>query len=269
MQKQLILGFYKLYMKRLLLPLLFLCFSCISFSEQREVFELTGQVAYYQKHVDKGAKKSDSVLHSIARADFFCEKANVYIAAERYEPTKNRNVFPNQHCINFGCDYKLTDFFSVDTGFKYNFQNTKVDQLGYWREIYTGVKADIILSPEIYLKHDFERRQWNIELSLGYEFELDELGMKNFAIDIDFSFGWLKAKKPFGPLRNSNWNRKIKYFYYSTDILLAYFLKENFAVKIGPSFAYNSDKKTTYSVPNEFSKNQRNFSVKFILEFIY
>ncbi len=217
---------------------------------------LKAGVEFETQRVHRGSLKSQDLVEPQLMLSKKTEKHCFYFGTKGYLPTKATHVFKNEVQFSGGNLYQLSDFFSVDFGGSYNWQPEKqIGVLRHSRELYIGVNADILLSPSIYLFHDFERRQWAMETRFGYPFELDEFGLPNTALESEFWLGFLKAKKPYGGVRGPEWDRKNKYIYFGTGLSLAFFLGENTVFKVGPRWVYNRDGNHPYSIANEYGNH--------------
>lgn len=243
-------------MKRITGYALIFCFFCTYFSyapaSEHELYCLRGGANVTGQYVKKGSLKSQQALQPHLLLLIRDKKHGFYLETGANLPTKAKHLFKDEWRFSAGHLYRLTEFFEWDLGGTYTWlKNPSSGQLGHWREIYTGIRTDLILAPSIYLFHDFERRQWNLELSFGYDFELEEFGWHNWALETKILLGWLKAKKPFGGQRGPAWDRKNHYLYIEAGFNLALFLSDSLVFKMGPCWAYNRDGNQPYSVANE------------------
>lgn len=226
----------------------------IAYDDDKAHFKVA--IEFETQRIHRGSLKSQNLVEPQVLVSKQNGKNCLYFGTKAYLPTKATNVFKNEIQFTGGNLYRLTEFFSVDLGATYNWQPEKqIERLRHNRELYFGVNADILLSPSVYLFHDFERRQWALETRFGYPFELDEFGLPNTALESEFWLGFLRAKKPYGGMRTPEWDRKNKYVYFGAGLSLAFFLGENAVFKFGPRWVYNRDGNHPYSIANEYGNH--------------
>ena len=95
-------------------------------------------------------------------------------------PLQHKTVFPNRWSIHGGILKKITDHFTFDLGAKYTFlQRLGFENLHQWMTYYAGIRSDLLMSPKFYFSWDPERRQWGLETSFMYDFDLSIFDCKN------------------------------------------------------------------------------------------
>ena len=212
--------------------------------------KVESNIRFKTEDITRGALKAKRGMEPHA---LFLVKNNdwgVYFETRAFLPVQYKRKFGDRWSFNVGYLKKVTAFFTWDMGAQYNLlQCGPTNQLSYWRELYTGIRTDLLLSPSFYIYHDFERRQWCVEIQFAYDFELTDSG--KWTLDTSFTWGYLKAKKPFGGIRSGYWNRKNHYWYTELEALLAYHISDDICIKMGPHFAYNRDGTGPYSIANE------------------
>ena len=155
-------------------------------------------------------------------------------------PLQYKELFPNRWSISGGVLKKLTDHFTFDLGARYTFlQRLGFEHLHQWMTYYAGIRSDLLMAPKFYCSWDPERRQWSLETSFKYDFDLSIFDYKNCKLSWETRLGFLKGRKPYG--RHSGVVQgKYKYYYVETELLLKKYFKEAFCFYIGPKFAYNT-----------------------------
>ncbi|MDR1255006.1 MAG: hypothetical protein LBJ78_03215 [Puniceicoccales bacterium] len=232
--------------------LLILLSGCIYAKNQipHAVFE--GGIHFKSEDIQRGSLKAKRGIEPHMMLLVKNEKRGFYVETKAFLPTQCKNLFGDRWMLGAGYLQKLTDFFTWDLGAQYNFlYRIPKDQLGHWRELYTGIKTDLLLAPSFYIYHDFERRQWCWEIKFNYDFDLEVFGWKHWTLETICTYGYLKYKKPFGGVRSNVWERKDHYWYTELSLFLTYHFNDYCCAKIGPQFSYNRDGTNPYSSANE------------------
>ncbi len=241
-------------MFRRLTPFLFVSVMCVFgllYGEKADSnVRIEGKVCFKTEDILRGALKAKRGVEPHALLIIKNEKRGVYAETCAFLPTQYKQKFGDRWSFSAGYLQKITEFFTWDVGGQYNLlRRAPKDQLSYWRELYTGIKADLPLNPSFYLYHDLERRQWCVEIQCAHDFDLFD--SDKWALESLFSWGYVKAKRPFGGVRSGAWNRKNHYWYTSLQLLLAYHVNDELCIKMGPQFTYNRDGTRPYSIANE------------------
>ena len=135
---------------------------------------------------------------------------------------------------------KLTHHFTFDLGAKYTFlQRLGFENLHQWMTYYAGIRSDLLMEPKFYFSLNQERRQWGLETSFKYDFDLSIFDYKNCKLSWETNIGFIKGRKPYGrhPVVGQG---KYKYYYVETVLLLKKRFGTTTDFYLGPKFAYNT-----------------------------
>ncbi|MDR2812769.1 MAG: hypothetical protein LBB05_03230 [Puniceicoccales bacterium] len=144
-------------------------------------------------------------------------------------------------------------------------------------EIYTGIMADVLLSPSLYFTYDFTQKKADINGAARYTFDLSSVGATGFAIDLGGEVGYTRVKKPYGINRNTqvaflilnnnkagldigNVFEKTSWFYTGANADLVYSLNENAKARAGVAFSYNNASKNSWINDKNHKKHNVWFS---------
>lgn len=175
-------------------------------------------------------------MGTLIRTETFGLYSDLHIVS----PLQYKTLFPNRWAISGGVLRKLTDHFTFDLGAKYTFlQRLGFENLHQWMTYYTGIRSDLLMLPKFYFSWDPERRQWGLETSFTYDFDLSIFDYKNCKLSWGSKLGFLKGRKPYGH-RPGIVQGKYKYYYAETELLFKKYFSETFNFYIGPKFAYNT-----------------------------
>lgn len=126
-----------------------------------------------------------------------------------------------------GYVFALNDMVELDIGYTYYWFP---DGGGSEREPYIGAAFDVFLDPAIYLFYETEGEIFTAELSGGYAFDLEEIGLAGFELDLGAYLGFI-----------ADTDESEDYFYYGLSADVVYALNEVTTFSIGPRLAGNSD----------------------------
>lgn len=222
-------------------------------------FQLDSGIRIQTKYVKRASLRANKSLQPYFSIVKTGDPHGFYLDGLFNFPVKNRALFKDELNFSSGYLYRPAEILEADIGFLYTCQpNHLKGNLGQNREVYVGVNADVILRPSFYIFYDFDRRQFSIDYGVGYEFDLDEFGLANFAIDTNFNVGGVMAKRAYGGVRGNNY-RKNSYWYMQSAIDLVFYANDSIALKIGLHWYYNRDKVRPDCVANEYSKKSNSF----------
>lgn len=220
--------------KNLWLVVIFFNVTCYAVHTINTSIALKTEVTERGKLV--GKRSLTTQIGSVIRANTWGIYSDLHIVS----PLQYKEVFPNRWSIHGGVLKKVTDHFTVDMGIEYTFlQRLGFENLHQWMTYYAGVRSDLLMSPKFYLSWDPERRQWGLETSFKYDFDLSIFDCENYKLSWETKFGFLKGQRPYG--RHSGVvQQKYKYGYIETELLLKKRFRKMIDFYLGPKFVYNT-----------------------------
>ena len=204
------------------------------------VHKINTSLAFNTEVIEQGKLVSKRSLTThiggLIRNDTLGFYGDLYIVS----PLQHKALFPNRWSIYGGILKKVTDHFTFDLGAKYTFlQRLGFENLHQWMTYYAGIRSDLLMSPKFYFSWNPERRQWGLETSFKYDFDLSIFDCKNCKLSWETKLGFLKGRKPYsrhpGVIQG-----KYKYYYVETELLLKKYFSETIYFYLGPKFAYNN-----------------------------
>ena len=209
-----------------------------------------GSVAVETEAFDRGTQIGKRSFSAFFEGIIRGEHIGLYSSFEGRVPLESKNIFQDRWFVSGGLLKKLTPHFTLDFGVRYTWLNRdKVFRTHQWLEEYVGVRSDLLMSPRVYFFVDAEHRQWNVEFSWGYDFDLAVFECKNWKLGWSNTFGFLKAKRPYGNSGN-RLNRKLHYKYIETSFLLKRKFEKWGSLYFGPTFVYNTGGTKPWTIVN-------------------
>lgn len=213
---------------------IFLNLTCFAVHKVNTSIALNTEVIEQGKLVSK--RSLTTHVGGIIRNDTLGIYGDLHIVS----PLQYKETFPNRWTICGGILKKVTDHFTFDFGTKYTFlQRLGFENLHQWITYYAGIRSDLLMAPKFYLSWDHERRQWGLETSFKYDFDLSIFDCNNCKLSWETNFGFLKGRKPYGH-RQGAIRAKYKYYYIETVLLFKKYFKGKNNFYIGPKFSYNT-----------------------------
>lgn len=245
--------------------LLFVFINVVCYADQK----INASLSYNTEVIEQGklvSKRSLTThIDGIIRTDTLGIYSDLYIVS----PLQYKTVFPNRWAISGGILKKITDHFTADFGIKYTFlQRLGFEHLHQWTTYYTGIRSDLLMSPKFYFSWDPERKQWGLESSFKYDFDLSVFDCKNYILAWETRLGFLKGRKPYG--RHPEWQQgKYKYYYIETEFLLKRQLRENIHFFLGPKLVYNTGGTQSWTFVNTGTHRSHFCGLSFGLEVFF
>ncbi|PIP59490.1 MAG: hypothetical protein COZ46_02485 [Verrucomicrobia bacterium CG_4_10_14_3_um_filter_43_23] len=211
---------------------------------------LKANVAFESETVYRGSKRAQASIQPTVELGYPVFGAKLYTGVWSVMPAGSAvNNAAKEVNPYFGVTYEVTDMFTADAGFIYYWQTNTINAAPTFinhhtnrqREIYLGVSADVLLNPSIYMFYNFDLRQFVIQPSIAYSYDLGEFGFDGFSADFGASLGWLTADAYNGDQRGGAVKHKNGYVYWTLKADLTYHMNENAAMSVGPRYAGNND----------------------------
>lgn len=226
--------------------------------------KINSSVAFNTEVIEQGRLVSKQSLTTHIGGVIRNDTWGIYNDFNIVSPLQYKNLFPNRWSIYGGFLKKLTEHFTFDLGVKYTFlQRFGFEPLHQWMKYYAGIRSNLLMTPKFYLSWDHKRRQWSVETSFKYDFDIFDC--KDCKLSWETKFGFLKGRKPYGR-RQGFIQRKYKYYYIEIELLLKRRFKDAMDFYIGPKFAYNSGNKKYRTIVNTATHHSRFCSLCFGLE---
>ncbi len=125
-----------------------------------------------------------------------------------------------------GYVFTLNEMVELDIGYTYYWY----PEGGSDREPFIGAAFDVFLDPALYLFYETESETFTLELSGGYAFDLEEMGLAGFELDLGAYVGLI-----------ADTDEEEEWVYYGLSADIVYALNEVTSFSIGARFAGNSD----------------------------
>lgn len=218
--------------------------------------ELCGDLGFESRFIYRGSKLAKEVATSSFELTYTEEEFSVYGGAWGAFPARNsENTAAQQINAFFGLSWQADTWFKLDLGYiRYNYTSTDLgsDDIlkrnflnrysSHQNELYFGARFDTYFCPSFYCFYNFDLKQWVLEPSLRYSFNLFEICKHCVTLDFSLKAGWLHAKAFNGNQRPSGYkDQQNSYFYAQATGDLTLHVSEHLSLSVGPRYVANND----------------------------
>lgn len=238
------------------------CIGCLSsFVWASNGSGFCGSVAYSTESIDRGRLVGKHSFLPHIRGVIYKESLGVYGDLDAHIPLGKRDYFPDYWKPSAGILLKATDFFTLDVGVSHTLLRRQgFELLTHATESYVGIRSNLLMKPTFYIRWDWDRHQWNLETTFGYDFDGAILDKNSWFLAWENKLGFCKGCRPYG---SQGPKRGYKYLYYEGGLFLKHVMCERNEFYIGPSFVYNNGGTKPWTVVNSATHRNRLFCLRF------
>ncbi|HCI57039.1 MAG TPA: hypothetical protein DEW74_02845 [Opitutae bacterium] len=208
----------------------------------------SGSVAYSTESIDRGRLVGKHSFLPHIRGVIYQESLGIYGDLDAHVPLNKRAYFPDYWKPSAGMLLKATEFFTLDVGVSHTLLRRQgFELLTHTTESYVGIRSNLLMKPTFYIRWDWDRHQWNLETTFGYDFDGAIVDKSSWFLAWENKLGFCKGRRPYG---SHGPKRGYKYLYYEKNLFLKYVMREYYEFYIGPSFVYNSGGTQPWTVIN-------------------
>lgn len=194
-------------------------------AQEASALSVTVDVTYVSDYVFRGTQLGDASVQPSVEASYGDFYAGVWHTSEL-----SHNDGATETDLYAGYGFAVTDIVSLDVGVtRYTYSGGSG---GDSTEVFVGAAADVLLSPSVYVYHDFDYDTYTIEGSIGYSVPVDAI---NASVDLSASVGYVSADDNFENTTTDD------YTYFSVGASIPYALSETATLTVGVEYIYNTE----------------------------
>lgn len=202
-------------------------------AQEASALSVTVDVTYVSDYVFRGVQLGDASVQPSIEASYGDFYAGVWHTSEL-----SSNDGTTETDLYAGYGFAVTDIVSLDVGVtQYTYSGGSG---GDSTEVFVGVAADVLLSPSLYVYHDFDYDTYTIEASVGYSIPVDAI---NTSIDLSASVGYQTSDDNYS---SGGVDLGLDdYTYYTVGASIPYALSDTATLTVGVEYIYNTEDAVT------------------------
>jgi hypothetical protein len=230
---------------------------------------VNSSVGFESEYVYRGRNIAHNVAVWTLNGSYKLYKGSLYAGAIGYN---GQDATYTENDLYLGYKLPVYEKFSADFGgtyYWYTNQGTTgstafpTGNIDNTFELYTGVIYNgLWVNPAAYVYYDFMLRQFVVEASGKYSWDLAKYGVANTALDVGAAIGWLNSEDANGDTVAGKPHNG--YTYYGVNADVVYSFNKNASASVGIGYAGNDDEAQKVTSNKLFARENNFFwSAKF------
>jgi len=227
-------------MKKFITTLAMVSVAAGASAQSMQDLSVSSTFAFESEYVFRGAELGDKSIQPGVEFGLPVMDGDLYAGVWASQALEGGT---EEYDVYVGWSTALTDMFSIDAGVTFYMYPETGNTVDDTKELYVGVSADVMFSPAVYAYYDLDLEQFVVELSAGYDFDLEEqFGLTATTLALGGYIGMVDSGDLNGGQAATEVENGYSYGGATADVIYAF--SDNVEFAAGVRYAANNDDAT-------------------------